>query len=88
MDEKKNAKKADKAKYDIEYAKHNIKRVPLDMQKADYENLKAAAAARGEKVNEYIKIAIRERMARDNTSLNTPGDGFRFGEGHTDDHTE
>lgn len=46
------------------YKKQNIKRVPLDMQISDYEQLKAAADACGEKVNEYIKKAIRERMER------------------------
>lgn len=46
------------------YKKENIKRVPLDMQKTEYEELKAAATASGEKVNEYIKKAIRERMER------------------------
>lgn len=54
-----------KIKYDIAYRKKNIKRVPLDMQKTDYEQLKAAAEARGEKVNEYIKNAIKERMSMD-----------------------
>lgn len=44
------------------YKKQNIKRVPLDMQIAEYEQLKVAADACGEKVNEYIKNAIRERM--------------------------
>lgn len=47
------------------YKKENIKRVPLDMQKTEYEALKAAAVACGEKVNEYIKKAIRDRMAQD-----------------------
>lgn len=54
-----------KTQYDIAYRKKNIKRVPLDMQKSDYEQLKAAAEARGEKVNEYIKNAIKERMSMD-----------------------
>ena len=54
-----------KTKYDIAYRKKNIKRVPLDMQKTDYEQLKVAAEARGEKVNEYIKNAIKERMSMD-----------------------
>ena len=44
------------------YKKNNIKRVPLDMQIAEYEQVKAAADACGERVNEYIKNAIRERM--------------------------
>lgn len=47
------------------YKEKNIKRVPLDMQKAEYELLRAAASASGEKVNEYIKKAIRERMERE-----------------------
>lgn len=65
-------KKKKKSEYDVEYAKTNIKRVPLDMQKSDYEYLKAVAASRGEKVNEYIKKAIRQRMERDGTGA----DGF------------
>lgn len=48
-----------------EYKKKNIKRVPLDMQIADYEKLKAAADACGEKVNEFIKKAIQQRMDRE-----------------------
>lgn len=51
-------------KASVKYKAANIKRVPLDMQIADYEALKAAAAA-GEKVNEYIKKAIRLRMERE-----------------------
>ena len=46
------------------YKNEKIKRVPLDMQKEDYEKLKQAADACGEKVNEYIKKAIRERLER------------------------
>lgn len=78
-----NNKKAEKAKYDIAYAKSNIKRVPLDMQKADYEALKAAADARQEKVNEYIKNAIRERMERDKQTTSETGAGFESLEGAT-----
>ena len=73
MNDNKSIKKAEKAQYDITYAKNNIKRVPLDMQKSDYEELKAAAVARGEKVNEYIKTAIRERMERDRLAANEGG---------------
>ena len=47
------------------YKNEKIKRVPLDMQKEDYDVLKAAADARGEKVNEFIKKAIRERLERE-----------------------
>lgn len=63
------------------YKKENIKRVPLDMQIHDYEALKAAATAHNEKVNEYIKKAIRERMEREGHDLgNSTGDGSGFSE--------
>ena len=55
-----------KAKYDIEYAKNKLKRIPLDVQKEKYEDIKAAATAAGESVNGYIKKAVDERMERDN----------------------
>ena len=66
-------KKREKARYDVDYAKKNIKRVPLDMQKDDYEKLQAAASAAGEKVNTYIKRAIFERMEREQAQA---GGGF------------
>ena len=46
------------------YKAENIKRVPLEMQKSDYDALKAAADAVGKPVNRYIKDAIAEAMAR------------------------
>lgn len=55
-----------KAKYDIEYAKNKLKRIPLDVQKEKYEEIKAAATAAGESVNGYIKKAVNQRMERDN----------------------
>ena len=51
------------------YAKNNLKRIPLDVQKEKYEEIKAAADAVGEKVNTYIKKAIDERMDRDNGGI-------------------
>lgn len=51
-----------------EYARKNIKRVPLDVQKEQYERIKAAADATGESVNGYIKRAIDERMEREATA--------------------
>lgn len=57
--------KEDKAKYDINYAKVKLKRIPLDVQKEKYEQIKAAAGRTGESVNGYIKKAIDERMERD-----------------------
>ena len=46
------------------YAKENLKRIPLDVQKSKYEQIKAAADSVGETVNGYIKTAIDERMER------------------------
>ena len=67
MENKEN--KTNKTKYDIEYAKKSLKRIPLDVQKEKYEEIKAAADAVGEKVNTYIKKAIDERMERDNGGI-------------------
>lgn len=46
----------------IKYKKNNIKRIPLDVQKTKYEEIKAAADKVGESVNGYIKVAIDRRM--------------------------
>ncbi len=54
--------------YMYEYAKEKLKRIPLDVQKSKYEEIKAAADAAGESVNGYIKTAIDQRMERDNQS--------------------
>lgn len=51
-----------KTKYNINYAKQNLKRIPLDVQKTKYNEIKAAAGAAGETVNGYIKKAIDLRM--------------------------
>lgn len=51
------------------YAKKNLKRIPLDVQKEKYEEIKAAATAAGESVNGYIKKAVDQRMERDNAQL-------------------
>lgn len=56
-----------KTKYDIEYAKAKLKRIPLDVQKEKYEKIKTAATAAGESVNGYIKKAVDERMERENS---------------------
>ena len=47
------------------YRANKIKRVPLDMQIADYEKLKSYSESRSESVNGFIKRAISETMARD-----------------------
>ncbi len=57
-----------KTQYNLAYAKEKLKRVPLDMQLQEYEQLKAAAESAGESVNGYIKQAIRQRMAETETT--------------------
>ena len=57
--------KEKKKKANIKYREKSIKRIPLDVQKEKYEEIKAAADAAGEKVNGYIKKAIDERMLRE-----------------------
>ncbi len=54
-----------KTEYNIEYAKKNIKRIPLDVQKNKYEEIRTAAQNAEESVNGYIKKAIDMRMAED-----------------------
>lgn len=54
-----------KTEYNINYAKTKLKRIPLDVQKEKYEEIKAAADHAGESVNGYIKKAIDERMERE-----------------------
>ena len=53
------------------YAKKALKRIPLDVQKEKYEEIKAAADNAGEPVNGYIKKAIEERMERDSQALSS-----------------
>lgn len=45
------------------YAKTHLKRVPLDLQLSDYEELKQAAEAAGLSVNGFIKAAIKAAIA-------------------------
>lgn len=47
------------------YRDKNIKRIPLDVQKEKYNEIKAAATAAGESVNGYIKKAVDDRMERE-----------------------
>ena len=53
------------------YAKKNLKRIPLDVQKEKYDEIKAAADSAGESVNGYIKKAIDDRMERDGSPTAT-----------------
>lgn len=58
--------------YLYDYQKSKLKRIPLDVPKERYEEIKAAADAVGEKVNGYIKQAIKERIERDKESVSLP----------------
>lgn len=51
-----------KTQYDLNYAKEKLKRIPLDVKKEKYEQIKQAADRSGESVNGYIKKAIDLRM--------------------------
>ena len=57
-----------KKNYNANYAKNNLKRIPLDVQKDKYDQIKAAADTAGEKVYSYIKRAVYERMERESQS--------------------
>lgn len=51
------------------YAKEKLKRIPLDVQKEKYEEIKTHADSHKESVNGYIKKAIDMRMESDNINL-------------------
>lgn len=57
--------KGKKKQYDLEYAKKNLKRIPLDVRIEKYTDIKAHAESRGESVNGFVKRAIDETMKRD-----------------------
>lgn len=60
--EKKKEYNEKKKQYNIQYTKDHFKRIPLDVQKEKYQQIKQAADDVGEKVNEYIKKAIDARL--------------------------
>lgn len=55
-----------KTRYNIEYAKKNLKRVPLDLPIEKYNIVKSHADSKGESLNGFIKRAIDETMEREN----------------------
>ena len=59
------ADKKSKSQYDIEYAKKKLKRIPLDVTKEKYQEIKIAAENANESVNGYIKKSIEYRMISD-----------------------
>ena len=58
-----------KTEYNIKYAKAKLKRIPLDVQKEKYEEIKAAAERAGESVNGYIKKAIDDRIEHESSGF-------------------
>lgn len=56
---------ATKKNRDMKYADEHLKRVPINYQLADYEQVKAAADRAGQPVGTYIKQAVKERMERE-----------------------
>lgn len=60
----------DKNKYDIEYQKANIKRVPLNVRKDYYAQVLAKIPeVTDSSINGFIKAAIREKIERDGLDL-------------------
>lgn len=58
------SEKAIKAKkeYNAKYAKENLKRIPLNVQISEYEEIKRYADQHGLTVNGFIKEAIRAAL--------------------------
>lgn len=54
-----------KRKYNDKYRQEHVKRIPLDVQKEKYEEIKNAADDAGETVNGYIKKSIDMRLSSD-----------------------
>lgn len=60
--------KENKKAYNMNYAKDKLKRIPLDVQKEKYDQIKTAADNVNESVNGYIKKAIDMRMESESGS--------------------
>ena len=55
----------DKKKYDQEYKKTKLKRIPLDVPVEKYNQIKDHAEAHSETVNGFIKRAIDETIEKE-----------------------
>ena len=53
----------------LNYKKRAWKRIPLDVPIAEYDQIKSAADAVGEYVNEYIRKAIKTRMDQESGNI-------------------
>ena len=56
----------DRKEYLANYHKEKLKRIPLDVSKEKYDQIKKHSESSGETVNGFIKRAIDETMQRDN----------------------
>lgn len=63
------ARRAANKKWNDANLKDKYDRIQLVVPKGEKDTIKAAADLAGEKVNEYIKKAVRERMAKDAQSI-------------------
>lgn len=54
-----------RSEINIDYAKRNLKRIPLDVQKEYYEIIKEHANHNNETVNGFIKRAIKETIIKE-----------------------
>ena len=52
-----------KAEYDMQYAKEKLKRIPLNVQKEKFEEIKTAAESQGESVNGFIKATLDSKLS-------------------------
>ena len=59
----------------LKYAKEKLKRIPLDVQKEKYVEIKAHAEKMGESTNAFIKRAIDETMDADGHVMKPVGSG-------------
>ncbi len=57
--------KENKRKYIKQYKKDNIKRIPLEVTKEKYEEIKDHASSHNESVNGFIKRAIDNTIKED-----------------------
>lgn len=55
----------ERKEYLKQYQRDHIKRIPLNVQKEEYERMKTHIESRGETVNGFIKRAINETIAHD-----------------------
>ncbi len=54
-----------KTEYQAKYRKEKLKRIPLDVPKEKYAEIKAHADQHGESVNGFIRRAVDEAMEHD-----------------------